>query len=76
MTQDGNNIKVKWWNAEIKGAHQVHQICYDAPKFFYWHQYSAALRCLVLQWRTESLKEGDMKQAGDGHGRTERVKLK
>lgn len=32
-TQDGNNIKVKWWNAEIKGARQVHQICYDAPKF-------------------------------------------
>lgn len=46
------------------------------PQSFYWHPYSAARQRLVLLWRTESLKEGDMKQAGDGHGRTERVKLK
>lgn len=66
MTQDCNNIKAKLWNAEIKGPRQVHQICFDAPKVFYWRSDAAALQCPVLQWRTDSLKRGDMKQVGDG----------
>lgn len=48
-TQDGNNIKVKWWNAEIKGARQVHQICYDAPKFLLASVFcSPSVSCLAV----------------------------
>lgn len=65
MTQDCNNVKAKWWNAEIKGPRQVHQICLECvPQSLYWHSYSDALHCPVLQ-RKENM-EGDMKHVGDG----------
>lgn len=52
MTQDGNNIKVKWWNAEIKGARQAHQICYDAPKFLLASVFcSPSVSCLAVEDR-------------------------